>query len=246
MAESSGPGMAQGPGNGPADVPGPVPENPPEARLAASVILLRDGTDGPEVFVQHRVSTMDFAAGMVVFPGGRVDAVDGSGWSFPDDVARQHAQAWHRCSIAAEDAGTAGHNAGRVLAAALREVEEEAGLVLDPGQLRPWANWVTPEDQPKRFDTYFYLALPGAEAEARHQTTEAWQSLWMPVRGILEAEASGALKLMPPTLVLLEELLRLGDAGTALAVERDIVPVRPEPGALKAFFERRRQSPAAE
>lgn len=238
MAESSGPGEAPVPGNRPANVP--------DARLAASVILLRDGADGPEVFVQHRVSSMDFAAGMVVFPGGRVDAVDGSGWSFPDDVARQHAQAWHRCSIAAEDAGTAGHNAGRVLAAALREVEEEAGLVLDPGQLRPWANWVTPEDQPKRFDTYFYLALPGAEAEARHQTTEAWQSLWMPVRGILEAEASGALKLMPPTLVLLEELLRLGDAGTALAVERDIVPVRPEPGALKAFFERRRQSPAAE
>jgi len=224
----------------------PVPSEAPEARLAASVILLRDGADGPEVFVQHRVSTMDFAAGMVVFPGGRVDAVDGSGWEFTDELARDHAQAWHRCSIAAADAATSRHNAGRVLAAALREVREESGLVLDAGLLRPWANWVTPEDQPKRFDTYFYLAAPVPEDEARHQTTEAWQSLWMPVRGILHGEAAGALKLMPPTLVLLEELLRLGSVDAGLAVERDIVPVRPEPGALKAFFERRRQSPAAE
>ena len=225
--------------------PAGAPGSPaaPEARLAASVILLRDGADGPEVFVQHRVSTMDFAAGMVVFPGGRVDAVDGSGWNFPDDVAAQHAQAWHRCSIADGPAESAQHNAGRVLAAALREVHEEAGLVLDAGALRPWANWVTPEDQPKRFDTYFYLAVPAPEAEAVHQTTEAWQSLWMPVRGILEAEAGGALKLMPPTLVLLEELLRLGSVEAALATGRDIVPVHPKPGALKEFFERRRQQP---
>lgn len=242
MADNGGPISVPGSGAVPLETPSEVPE----ARLAASVILLRDGADGPEVFVQHRVATMDFAAGMVVFPGGRVDAVDGSGWSFPDDVARRHARAWHRCSIAAESAATSLHNAGRVLAAALREVQEEAGLELDAGSLRPWANWVTPEDQPKRFDTYFYLAVPAPEAEASHQTTEAWQSLWMPVRGILEAEAAGALKLMPPTLVLLEELLRFGGTAAALEAERDIVPVRPEPGALKAFFERRRQSPAAE
>lgn len=249
MAENVGPSGVPGSAAAPSDAPSQLPSDAPEPRLAASVILLRDGADGPEVFVQHRVSTMDFAAGMVVFPGGRVDAVDGAGWSFPDDVARRHVQAWHRCSIAAGPAAAAGpaeeslHNAGRVLAAALREVQEEAGLVLDAGLLTPWANWVTPEDQPKRFDTYFYLAAPAPEAEAIHQTTEAWQSLWMPVRGILEAETAGSLKLMPPTLVLLEELLRLGSTEAALAVERDIVPVRPEPGALKAFFERRRQQP---
>ncbi len=242
MAEDNSPGNTGAPGTASGTAPGTAPE----PRLAASVILLRDGADGPEVFVQHRVSTMDFAAGMVVFPGGRVDAVDGSGWKFADGLVRQHAQVWRRCSIAAADPGTAEHNAGRVLAAALREVQEEAGLQLDASLMRPWANWVTPADQPKRFDTYFYLAAPGPEDEARHQTTEAWQSLWMPVRGILGGEAAGALKLMPPTLVLLEELLRLGSTEACLAVERDITPVRPEPGALKAFFERRRQSPAAE
>jgi 8-oxo-dGTP pyrophosphatase MutT (NUDIX family)/GNAT superfamily N-acetyltransferase len=50
------------------DTPEPVP--------AASVIPLRDGPDGLEVFVQHRASTMDFAPGAVVFPGGRRDPID--------------------------------------------------------------------------------------------------------------------------------------------------------------------------
>lgn len=46
----------------------------PEPRSAVSVLPLRDGPAGLEVFVQHRAATMGFAAGMVVFPGGRVDA----------------------------------------------------------------------------------------------------------------------------------------------------------------------------
>ena len=221
-----------------------------EPRLAASVILVRDaavpgGDEGPahalEVFVQHRVSTMDFAAGMVVFPGGRVDQVDSSGWDFADDVAERHAAAWHRTSIAVEPS-SAVLNAGRVLAAAQREVFEEAGLKLDAATLRPWANWVTPPDQPKRFDTYFYLACPVSGAEPRHQTTEASSSLWMPVRGILDAEAAGTLKLMPPTLALLDELLALGTVDAILAQDRDVVPVRPEPGALEEFFRLRRQA----
>lgn len=45
-------------------------------RLAVSVVMLRDSPRGIEVFVQHRASTMDFAAGVIAFPGGRVDDVD--------------------------------------------------------------------------------------------------------------------------------------------------------------------------
>ncbi len=48
-------------------------------RPAVSVIMVRDGDSGLEAFVQHRVTTMDFAAGVVVFPGGRVDPVDRQG-----------------------------------------------------------------------------------------------------------------------------------------------------------------------
>ncbi|MEZ2390570.1 NUDIX domain-containing protein [bacterium RCC_150] len=225
-----------------------------EPRLAASVILLRDAplpVENPEdpvseleVFVQHRVSTMDFAAGMVVFPGGRVDRADDDGWDFADELAARHAEAWRRSSIAVEPSA-ARRNAGRVLAAAQREVFEEAGLKLDAASLRPWANWVTPEDEPKRFDTYFYLAAPDSTAEPMHQTTEASSSLWMPIRGILDAEAAGTLKLMPPTLALLDELVALGTVEAVLAQVRDIVPVRRKPGDREEFFRLRRERGSA-
>ena len=40
---------------------------------------------------------------------------------------------------------------------AVRETEEETGVVLDPDELRPWAHWITPEFEPRRYDTYFYV-----------------------------------------------------------------------------------------
>lgn len=209
-----------------------------EPRLAASVILLRDAPHGLEAFVQHRVSTMDFAADMVVFPGGRVDAADSEGWDYPPGMLEQHAAAWHLSSIAAEPAG-AHTRAGTVLQAALREVEEEAGLILAADDLRPWANWITPVDMPKRFDTYFYVAKPAPGAEPRHQTTEAWQSLWMPVQDILAAEAEGQLQLMPPTYYLLKEIAEFATVDAVWSAEHDVVPVLAPRGSLAAFLKER-------
>lgn len=226
------------------------PTMPVPARLAASVILIRDAPDpsrGPEVFIQHRVSTMDFAADMVVFPGGRVDAVDAGAVQeqpLPADIVQSHAQAWRRTGgegaveeapdagpehAGPEDAGTSPDReeaAATLLAAARREVYEETGLLLDAASLVPWANWVTPPDQPKRFDTYFFLAAIGPDQEPRHQTTEASTSQWMAVADILAAAAAGALQLMRPTRFLLEELSALGSTAAAVSAERDIVPVR--------------------
>ncbi|MFF1830363.1 NUDIX domain-containing protein [Paenarthrobacter sp. NPDC058040] len=221
-----------------------LPDSKPtvaEPRLAASVILLRDAPDGLEAFVQHRVSTMDFAAGMVVFPGGRVDAADSEGWDYARDVLDRHAHDWHQSSIAngSGSAADVQKNAGTVLAAAIREVQEEAGLTLDPAELRPWANWITPVDMPKRFDTYFYVAKPSAEATPRHQTTEAWQSLWMPVSTILSDEAEGRLQLMPPTYYLLKEISGFDSVTAIWTAEHQVVPVLAPPGSLAAFLEER-------
>ena len=193
-------------------------------RPAVSVIMLRDGGEGLEVFVQHRVSTMDFAADAVVFPGGRVDPVDSeaaNGIEVADpDV---HVDAWKESTIAEADAGW------RVLlAAAVREVAEETGAVLNPSLLRPWANWVTPLGQPKRFDTYFYI-VSAEEADApRHLTTEAHTSEWLPVTSILASAAAGDLMLMRPTFVLLSELAQFDSAAVATAGERTIDVIRPE------------------
>ena len=208
-------------------------------RLAVSVVLLRDSPAGLEVFVQHRVSTMDFAAGMVVFPGGRVDNVDSSGWTFSGNLLDAHAAAWGRTSVS-NDESRARHNAGRLLAAAVREVAEECGISLGQDSLVPWANWVTPEGQPKRFDTYFFVTTAGPGVEPRHQTTEAWQSHWLPVRQIIQDEAAGTLRLLPPTLTILDELLEIGAAASILKTRRAIESVRPCPGDMEEYFRLRR------
>lgn len=211
----------------------------PSPRLAVSVVLLRDSPNGLEVFVQHRVSTMDFAAGAVVFPGGRVDDIDSSGWEISGELLEAHAAAWGSTSISM-DASKARHNAARLLAAAVREVEEECGISLEPAALTPWANWVTPEGQPKRFDTYFFVTTVAPDVEPKHQTTEALRSHWMPVRQLIHDEAAGTLILFPPTMAILDELLELGAVEPALARNRPIKPVRLRPGGIEEFYRLRR------
>jgi 8-oxo-dGTP pyrophosphatase MutT (NUDIX family) len=199
--------------------PDAVPVKP-----AVSVLMLRDGDDGLEVFIQHRVKTMDFAAGVVVFPGGRVDPIDAQTartMFVPDPSV--HTSAWSQSTIAEEADGW------RVLlATAVREVQEETGAVLDPAGLIPWANWVTPKGRSKRFDTYFYVIAASALATAHHQTTEAHTSEWRSVTGILAAEGAGTLKLMRPTFVLLRDLSTFSSVAEVVAAERIIDPVRPE------------------
>jgi 8-oxo-dGTP pyrophosphatase MutT (NUDIX family) len=208
-------------------------------RLAVSVILIRDSAKGLEVFVQHRASTMDFAAGAVAFPGGRVDDVDSSGWYFDHEILVAHAAAWENSDIS-DPPSEASLNAGRLIAAALREVAEECGIFLDQADLTPWANWVTPEGQPKRFDTYFFISTVGAGVEPLHQTTEASESLWMPVAQLVENQGA-MLKVLPPTLSILDELNEIGAATPALDLKRSIIPVRLHRDGIEEFYRVRRQ-----
>ncbi|WP_368773181.1 NUDIX domain-containing protein [Arthrobacter livingstonensis] len=67
--------------------------------------------------------------------------------------------------------------AGTLLCAARREMQEETGLLPPAVSFRPCANWVTDPGRPKRFDTYFYLALSGVREEPRQQTTYR-QNFW--------------------------------------------------------------------
>lgn len=216
----------------------PSSGNPVAARLAVSVILLRESSEGPMLFVQHRSSTMDFAAGMMVFPGGRVDARDSLGWNFDDELLIAHADAWSRCSIGHPE--TAKMRSGILLAAAVREVMEECGVTLQPATLVPWANWVTPEGQPKRFDTYFYLGILPADIEPIHQTTEATSSQWMSARHIVDAELHGSLRLLPPTLTLIDELLESPQPPGPRTRNSGIIPVRPKPSDMEEFFRLRK------
>ncbi|HEX6446735.1 MAG TPA: NUDIX hydrolase [Streptosporangiales bacterium] len=91
------------------------------ARDAATVMLLRDGPRGVEVFLLRRVATMAFAAGMYVFPGGRVDPRDadpGLAWAGPSR------DEW--AAVLGADAGLA----AALTCAAVRETFEESGVLL--------------------------------------------------------------------------------------------------------------------
>lgn len=197
-------------------------------RPAVSVIPLRDGADGLEVFVQHRQSTMDFAAGAVVFPGGRCDPVDeakGAELELPEPVLGEHVAAWSTVDAAEGDPRV---RARTLLATGARELAEETGLVTAPETLLPWDRWITPEGVPKRFDVAFFVLAVPAEApdQPEHTTTEATHSLWEPVVRILSGAASGALALLTPTRVILEELGDLGDVATVVARRPLITGVR--------------------
>lgn len=203
--------------------------DPVVPRPAVSVIPLRDGPSGLEVFAQHRVGTMDFAAGAVVFPGGRIDP--------PDHEQRLElpphlVDAWSSTALPPAEV---------LVAAGIREVAEECDVLLSPTDLIPWDNWVTPPGGRRRFDVAFFLTHVRDEDAPRwaNSSTESLRSSWDRVTTLLADESAGRIRLLPPTLALLTELAEFTSAADALTHAPPIVPVlddsavRPRPaGAL--------------
>ncbi|WP_116051457.1 NUDIX hydrolase [Amycolatopsis palatopharyngis] len=220
-------------------------------------MLLRDTAHGPEVFLQRRVTAMAFAAGMTVFPGGGVDRRDTDAsvsWTGPPPA--QWAE-WFECQeplaralvCAAvretfEESGVllAGTESG-VLASThqyadarkalvSRELSLAAflageGLTLRADLLRPWANWVTPAGEPRRYDARFFVATLPEGQTADGATTEAESSGWQrPQDALADAEA-GRSTLMPPTWITLTELAGFTSAADALAAERQVCKIMP-------------------
>ncbi|QLQ38156.1 NUDIX hydrolase [Micromonospora robiginosa] len=97
------------------------------------------------------------------------------------------------------------------------------GLTLRSDLLLPWTRWITPEFEPRRFDTYFFVALLPEGQRTRDVSGEADHTLWLrPADALARAEA-GELTMLPPTMVTLAEVAAAGDlAGVArAAAERD-------------------------
>ena len=115
-------------------------------------------------------------------------------------------------------------------AAALREVEEEAGLVLpDPAALVPFSRWITPREIAIRFDTHFFLAPAPAGQAPRADGAEMVDLGWHTPAGALDAGRRGALDLVFPTIKHLEQLAGFdsADALLAWAEGRAVVAVEP-------------------
>jgi 8-oxo-dGTP pyrophosphatase MutT (NUDIX family) len=138
----------------------------------------------------------------------------GGAWVFPGGAVDAH-----------EGEGDAAHRV-----AAVREVEEEAGLRLrDPAALIKFSRWITPREIRIRFDTHFFLAPLPRGQEARADGSEMVALRWATPAAALAAGDRGELDLVFPTIKHLEQLARFESAEALLrwAVGREVVAVEP-------------------
>jgi len=105
----------------------------------------------------------------------------------------------------------------------LSQLLERRGLVLRSDLLRPLAHWITPEVEPKRFDTRFFLAQLPAGQVCRDVGGEADDRVWVRPDQALEQR----LAMLPPTVAVLQDLLGAPDVAAALAAPRILATVLP-------------------
>jgi 8-oxo-dGTP pyrophosphatase MutT (NUDIX family) len=138
----------------------------------------------------------------------------GGAWVFPGGAVD-----------ATEGEGDAAHRA-----AAIREVQEEAGIALpDAEDLVPFSRWITPEEVRTRFDTRFFLAHLPDGAEPAPDGEETVDARMFTPREALDAHRLGEIMLVFPTIKHLEQLNGFGNERELLdyARDREVVPVQP-------------------
>jgi 8-oxo-dGTP pyrophosphatase MutT (NUDIX family) len=218
---------------------------------AATLLLLRDGPDGLEVLMMERPAAAGFAAGAMVFPGGRIEPSDvalarhcpqGHGVAEQPLVFRIAAirETFEECGILLARAGGAmlsgpaldalRRDPGATAGGGFARLVETAGLELAVDALVPYAHWITPADRKKRFDTHFYLAMAPADQRAAHDGQEAMNTVWTTPQAALLAAEQGRYKLIFATQLNLDRLARSATAAEAMAAARQeaIVTVCPE------------------
>lgn len=228
---------------------------PAEPKQAATVLLLRDGAPGLEVYLLRRTKGMPFAGGMTAYPGGGVDPRDGDteiAWAGPSPA--EWAAAFGCDERAARELVCAAvretfEEAGVLLAGlpgdrgapgavvpdvsgddweeqrqallsreiSLAELLAGRGLVLRSDLLRPFAHWITPPVEPRRYDTKFFAAALPVGQEARHVSTEADEASWQTPSAALAEMVAGERPMLPPTSHTLGQLQPFQDVAAALA-----------------------------
>ena len=164
---------------------------------AATAVVGRDGAHGMEILMLRRASTLSFAPGAWVCPGGHVDPADAGGDPLTSiDAARR---------------------------AAVRESREEAGLDLDEDSLSVLSLWAPGVGPYKRFTTWIMFgAHSGADVVVDGR--EITEHRWLTPTDALAEHARGDMELLPPTWVTLYELARHRSVSEAAAAI-DAVPI---------------------
>ncbi len=204
---------------------------------AATLLVVRDVAGGLEVFVVERHPKSGFLGGAIVFPGGKVDVEDASdAWGAVvegDEPGKRDERAVRiaACREALEEAailpvagGSVAH-ADLLMLRARVEKEKSSALVaflgerrlrLHLGALQPFARWVTPTAESRRFDTRFYVTpLPAGQVGA-HDSRETTSSFWARPGDLLSRFDRGEVQLAPPTHRSLEILSAASSSAEAI------------------------------
>ena len=227
---------------------------PSKPRDAATVILLRDSlANDLEVFLVRRHGRSGFMGGVHVFPGGKLDDADRdpSLWprvtgristELPDALGEPTLPVDMAAGLFAAALRETFEEAGVLLAerttteelevarralhdgASLSVVAARHGLVLRFDALHPQARWITPEVEPRRYDTRFFVARAPADQEARHDAKETTAGAWQRPRSALDAERDGTIHLAPPTMRTLEILTSFQTVDAVIASLSQIRP----------------------
>jgi 8-oxo-dGTP pyrophosphatase MutT (NUDIX family) len=220
----------------------------PEPALSATILLVRDGARGLEVFMVQRHHRIDFATGAMVFPGGKLEPGDAEP-SLRGRAAGCEGLADAELALRAGAIRETFEEARVLLArrrgaqelltgAEVLAIEERHRAALEANEIRmpelvqgedlelacdrlvPFAHWITPEFMPKRFDTWFFLVDAPPDQVAVHDGREGVDSLWIrPADALAEAE-SGRRTIIFPTLLNVKKLGRHDRVSDALAAAR--------------------------
>ncbi|MEL6172629.1 MAG: NUDIX hydrolase [Pseudomonadota bacterium] len=219
-------------------------ETPDTPRLSATVLLLRDAPD-LQVLMVKRHYQIDFAAGALVFPGGKANPEDSDpawaelcdGYCDGQDRAARIAavrEAYEEAGIIlarhAGDRGAGGALVGPDVATALDPMRaaidrrEESflelmrghNLVLALDTLVHFGHWITPTMMPKRFDTHFYLAPTPPDQVAEFDGRETTDAVWLGGQQALDMEAAGEATVIFPTRMNLGKLAEVQSVDAAI------------------------------
>ena len=226
---------------------------------AATVMMLRDGAEGLEVFMVVRHHQIDFASGALVFPGGKADPADFDAALIdhldgPADDADMRAiqvasirEAFEECGVLLaravdDEALISGERLAELESyrdrlhggeLTILEFLQKEDLRLACDQLVHYAHWVTPPMMPKRFDTHFFLALAPTDHLAIHDGHESVDSVCITPADALADAAAGKRTVIFPTLRNIEKLGQSTTAEDAIRTTRGTTPVRVLPWTEK-------------
>jgi 8-oxo-dGTP pyrophosphatase MutT (NUDIX family) len=210
-----------------------------DAIPAATLILVRDRPDAPELLMVERAQGMAFAAGALVFPGGRIDEADrelGEAQGIDPAAVAAIRETIEETAVPvglspAPDAGvTRALQDSLIAEAPFAETLQTRGIELDASTLTPFARWVPKFHAVRRFDTLFFVAkCPEGDWQPRTIEGECSGACWVTAAEVLERDRRGEARLIFPTRRNLERLA-LHDSFEEIradALSHPIEPVTP-------------------